>query len=208
MKTRLRRDKEREERRGQILNAARTLMFEKGIASATMQRIATLGGMSVGTIYLYFESKEEVFAALQEEGLDLLGERITRAVESADGPEDGIRRMAGAYLAFSVENKKYFDIINYFLSAPDVLFPPRLKKRIDTHGNKILESVVKAVVAGTESGIFSRTDPRHAAVAFWGVLHGLIQFKKLKNTILRGDDLAEVYRSAVELYINGLRAKG
>ncbi len=204
MKQKSRREREREDRRVQILDAARQLLFEKGIAAATMQRIAALAGMSVGTIYLYFESKEEIFAALQEEGLNLLGERISRAAESAVTPEERIRSIADAYLAFSAENKKYFDIINYFLSSPDVLFPPRLKKRIDTHGNRVLEQVVKAMKDGADSGRFIRTDPRRTALAFWGVLHGLLQFRKLKNTILRGDNLVQVYRGAVEHFIRGL----
>jgi AcrR family transcriptional regulator len=206
MKQKSRRDREREERKGQVLDAARQLMFEKGIAAATMQRIAALAGMSVGTIYLYFESKEEIFAALQEEGLDLLGGRISLAADSAGTPEDRIRNIAEAYLAFSAENKKYFDIINYFLSSPDVMFPPKLKKRIDTHGNRIIESVVKAMAFGSDSGLFIRTDPRRTALALWGVLHGILQFRKLKNTILRGDDFVQVYRGAVEQFIRGLRA--
>ena len=50
-----------EERPGQILDAAVTVFTDRGIAAAKLEEIATLAGVSKGTIYLYFPSKEELF---------------------------------------------------------------------------------------------------------------------------------------------------
>jgi len=48
----------------EILDAALSVFAEKGFAAARMDEIATRAGVSKGTIYLYFESKEAVFRAL------------------------------------------------------------------------------------------------------------------------------------------------
>ncbi len=50
-----------EERPGQILTAALMVFSENGISAAKLEDIAVRAGVSKGTIYLYFESKEELF---------------------------------------------------------------------------------------------------------------------------------------------------
>jgi len=52
------------ERPEEILDAALTVFSEKGYSPATMDAIAREAGITKGTIYLYFESKEELFVAM------------------------------------------------------------------------------------------------------------------------------------------------
>jgi len=54
-------------RPGEILDAALALFAEKGYAAARMEDIAVRAGVTKGTIYLYFQSKEEVFKSLARE---------------------------------------------------------------------------------------------------------------------------------------------
>lgn len=53
-----------EERPGQLLDAALHVFADKGIAAAKLEEIAARAGVSKGTIYLYFESKEDLFKAV------------------------------------------------------------------------------------------------------------------------------------------------
>ena len=53
----------------EILDAALSLFAEKGFAATRLEEIAARAGVSKGTIYLYFESKEAVFKALVQEKL-------------------------------------------------------------------------------------------------------------------------------------------
>jgi len=73
-----RRAKEKEARRNQILDAARALLFEKGLQATSINQIAKQAELGVGTIYIYYRSKEEIFAELQEEGLEILFARILK----------------------------------------------------------------------------------------------------------------------------------
>ena len=54
----------KEARPAEVLDAALAEFFEKGFESARLEDIATRAGVSKGTIYLYFSSKEEIFDAL------------------------------------------------------------------------------------------------------------------------------------------------
>ena len=200
-----RREREREERKRQILAAARSLLFEQGLQATSVNKIATNAELGVGTIYFYFASKEEIFAALQEEGIELLHDKIKKKLESVKRPEDRLKTIARVYFDFSRENKDYFDIINYFLSSPGVLFSENLKGRIDQRGNRVISLLVSAVEAGIASGDFREVDARKFAMMFWAALHGLILFKKLKTTMLRGEDYHALVSHSVDYLVNSLK---
>ncbi len=207
MGSRERREREKEQRRVQILDAARELLFTQGIGATTINRIAKKAELSVGTIYVYFPGKEEIFAALQEEGLTILREMIHSAAAGDIKPEEKITAIAGAYLEFSNIHKNYFSVINYFLTSPEVVFPDNLKNRIDTFGNSILSLVEEVIIEGKNAGKFKPGNPRKSAITLWGLIHGLLQFRKLKNTILKNENFRELFDDAVNGFISGLRCE-
>mgnify|MGYP006293938867 FL=1 len=55
-----RKRREREQRRAQILEAAKKVFSSKGFNSATMEEIAGEAELSPGTLYIYFKNKEEL----------------------------------------------------------------------------------------------------------------------------------------------------
>jgi len=171
----------------------------------SVNKIATNAELGVGTIYFYFASKEEIFAALQEEGIELLHNKIKNKLEKVKRPEDRLKTIARVYFDFSRENKDYFDIINYFLSSPGVLFSENLKGQIDQRGNRVISLLVSAVEAGIASGDFREVDARKFAMMFWAALHGLILFKKLKTTMLRGEDYNALVSYSVDYLVNSLK---
>ncbi|PKN05444.1 MAG: hypothetical protein CVU74_01730 [Deltaproteobacteria bacterium HGW-Deltaproteobacteria-9] len=200
-----RREREREQRKSQILDTARTLLLEKGLNATSINQIAKRSELSVGSIYFYFKDKEELFAALQVEGLEMLYQNILQAVDDESLPEDKIRSIALAYLHFSEEHKNYFDIINYFLTSPKTIFPPDLKNKIDSHGNASILTLSSAIREGIEQKTFKAVDPRRQAVILLGVFQGMIQLKKLDNTILADIGHRALYMEAVERFLDGLR---
>lgn len=200
-----RREREKEARKGQILTAARNLLFKKGIQATSINQIARKAELGVGTIYFYYQSKEEIFYWLQEEGLDILFKTID-AIGREDVPsEEKLRRTGSAYLQFSDEHKDYFDIINYFLATPTVILGAEMKQRIDRKGSRILGLIEQFVRTGIEEGRFRSVDSKKWAVMFWGALHGLTQFKKLEDTVLEGLEHRRLFDYAVAQLIEGLK---
>ncbi|BBO74789.1 AcrR family transcriptional regulator [Desulfosarcina widdelii] len=200
-----RREREKEARKGQILTAARNLLFKKGIQATSINQIARKAELGVGTIYFYYQSKEEIFYWLQEEGLDILFKTIDAIGGEDFPPDEKLRRTGSAYLEFSNEHKDYFDIINYFLATPTVILGAEMKQRIDRKGSRILELIEQFVHAGIKDGRFRSVDSKKWAVMFWGALHGLTQFKKLEDTVLEGEEHHRIFHYAVEQLIEGLK---
>ena len=59
-----RREREKDQRRNTILDAAEKVFFSQGINLATMDGVAEEAELSKGTLYLYFKSKEELFLGI------------------------------------------------------------------------------------------------------------------------------------------------
>jgi len=202
-----RKAREREARKSQILAATRKLLFEKGLQATSISQIARRAELGVGTIYFYYQSKEEIFYALQEEGLEILFGEIEAIGRVDQAPEAVLRATGMAYLNFSDAHKNYFDVINYFLATPTVILGEELKSRIDHKGARVLELIAGYIQRGIDQGHFRPLDARKTAVLFWGALHGLTQFKKLENTVLNGENHRDLFGHAVDELIAGLKAE-
>jgi len=199
-----RKKREKSDRKQQILGAARTLLFTKGLDGTSVNGIAALVELSVAAIYRYYKSKDEIIFALSEEGLQLLQEYIIQAVNTAASPSRKLMAIAMACRDFSFSQKEYFTVINHFLSSPQTALPDHLKHEIDRYGEELLMHVVVAVEKGCDTGHFSCEDPRLFSLMFWGALNGIIQLQKIEHTIFSGKDHLSLYRYTVETLINSI----
>ena len=82
----------------------------------TVDDVAARAEVSKGTIYLYFESKEEILAHLLLEGLDLLLDEMEAACDRRASPGRRARPagLANAYLGFCQSHPSYFRLIMAF----------------------------------------------------------------------------------------------
>ena len=202
-----RRELEKQTRRNQILDAARKLLLSQGIEKISIGKIAKEAELGVGTIYFYYKNKEDIFVALQEEGIALLFDDIQKIAARTIEPDQKLRNIAYAYHDFAGTQKEYFNIINYFLSSSKVFFQEDVKLRIDMSAGKILSIIQMVIVAGKKAGCFADEDPEKFSIMFWGTIHGLLQFKKLERTILQNQVYMEIFEYSVEKLIQGIVLK-
>ena len=66
-----RRERRKEARPGELLDAALDLFVEKGFAATRAEEVAARAGVSKGTLFLYFQSKEDLFKAVVQENLSV-----------------------------------------------------------------------------------------------------------------------------------------
>lgn len=69
-------DEAREERRERILAAAAGLFSERGFHTTSMAEIVTTSGLSAGTVYQYFPSKDDLIVAIAQRALDGIGSAV------------------------------------------------------------------------------------------------------------------------------------
>lgn len=205
MGTKERRAGEKQARLDQILAGARQMLFSHGIDNISISGIAKKAELGVGTIYFYFQSKEEIFAALQEEGLSLLYRNIQQIHSRPVTSDRKLTLIGQAFYTFCHDHKDYYDVINYFLSSSKIFFGPDLKNQIDMSGAKILDLIEKIIEQGMAESTFAPTDARKYAVHFFGALHGVMHLKKLENTALAKEDHRQIYAFSLAQLVAGLK---
>ncbi|QDU29766.1 HTH-type transcriptional repressor KstR2 [Anatilimnocola aggregata] len=102
---------DRETRRCAIIATAAKLFAELGYSTCEMDRLATKLKIAKGTLYLYFSSKEELFCACVDDGMERLQVELRAA---ADGQEDPLEKIAAgifAYLKFFDEHSHYAELL-------------------------------------------------------------------------------------------------
>lgn len=142
MGTTQRREREREEVRRKILDAARDLFMSEGYANVTMRRIADAIEYSPTTIYHHFEDKEDLVKALCQEDFS----ELLRAFESQprpDDPVDWLRQLGKAYAAFGVKHPNHYRFM--FMTSHQEEKPAPAGDQ--TYG-LLREAVTKAVATG------------------------------------------------------------
>jgi len=200
-----RRQRERDARREMILEAARELLQEKGLDGASMNQIARRAELGVATLYSYFTNKEDLYVALQTEGIEMLREKMRKALKGLSDPTAKLQAIARTYLTFSQRNRNYYYIINYFGSSPEIIFKPEQKRKIDQIVGGSMNLPREIIEEGIASGVFRQTNPMHAGIMFTGLIQGLTQLKKLEKTVFAEERFADIFAFAIQQFIDALR---
>ena len=87
-----------EKTRNKLIDVARALFAKKGIEETTMNDIALASGKGRRTLYTYFKSKEEVYAAVVEDELELMSQQLAEVAAKEMDYEDKLVAMIYAHL--------------------------------------------------------------------------------------------------------------
>lgn len=87
-----------EKTRNKLIDVARSLFAKNGIEETTMNDIALASGKGRRTLYTYFKSKEEVYAAVVEDELELMSQQMAEVAAKEMDYEDKLVAMIYAHL--------------------------------------------------------------------------------------------------------------
>jgi AcrR family transcriptional regulator len=194
-----RREREKARRRQQILDAARRLFLDNGYFDVRMDDIAEDAELAIGTLYIYFQNKDDIYATLCEEGLDILSRFMAEAAHRGETYQEKLESMGGAYL-------DYYDILSFVgLGFKHIGLSPEMEERITRKSDesiKILEGVVKA---GMKAGEISKGNSKETAFFLWGLLEGLIFIHRRGYMEAWSVNLAKTAATAMDTMYRGLR---
>jgi TetR/AcrR family transcriptional regulator len=207
--TRARREREKEERRQSILQAARAVFFENGFHRATVDDVAERAEVSKGTVYLYFESKETILAFLLLEGLDELVETLAAAYAATQplAATERVRRLSQAYLTFFEKEPEYFRLLmatdrgRFQDSVTPGVYEQVLAASLDG-----LDWAAKAIQQGVDEGMFRCCSARQAASILWATMNGVLELMEhpLRREMI-GVEREALFQTALETVIRGLQ---
>lgn len=123
-----RRERDKKNRKIEIINAAEELFLSKGYENTSMEEIANEALYSKGTLYNYFESKDDLFFAIGSKVYSLLI-KYTEEFISKEAPGiKQIRAVGYAFYEFTKNFPNYSQVFhNVSLKIPDISNKPKVK---------------------------------------------------------------------------------
>ncbi len=211
MGTSERREREKEQRRAVIISAAEELFFTKGISNTTMDDIADKVELSKGAVYLYFKSKEELFAAIVQRGLAILHGLFTAAAQRKGNGLERLRAIGDEFYRFHREYPNYFSAIFYHeFHAAIHDGDESLSAELLKDGEDMMDLTARVIQEGIADGsIRPSVDPQTTALILDGFLTGIIRMVSAeKDHLLKchqvdGEELIRVAMNMIFYALKG-----
>lgn len=149
----------------EITHAAMTIFSQKGYAATSVEQIAETAGIGKGTIYEYFETKEDIFVAVI---LEWTSQEKNKLINQLEGIDDPIKQLLtyveNNYEVFDTKSsdrtRLYIEIIQQTLMEGGVFFKRRylVKEML----SEFLQVIIDILLDGISKGIFKAEIARDA----------------------------------------------
>lgn len=208
MGTKERRRRERSARQEQIIEAAKGVFKERGFLNTTIEEIAQRSELAVGTLYRYFQSKEELYISILFEAMILFYDHIETVQASIKPPDEQLRAIWNFFYDFYTEQPEYYKAFMFLHNEglQDVISSETLEA-INRRAGENFRLVGQIVKAGVEAGLYhSELDTRNVVDVLWSLLMGLVQLVETRRNLgVRADMLKTLHQEAFEWVECGLR---
>jgi AcrR family transcriptional regulator len=196
-----RRTRQKEYLRQEILDAARVLFAREGVESVSMRKIAERIEYSPGTIYLYFNDKNEILKTLCDETFSKLHQKIQAIRDDRSEPLNSLRRGLRAYIEFGLQNPNHYMVT--FVLAGRALHENQRDQVLDS-GLRCFDNLRGMVRRCIEEGLFRIDDIEEASQVLWAGVHGITTLLITKPGFPFVEQTRLVER-VVEVLIEGVR---
>jgi AcrR family transcriptional regulator len=195
------RDLAKEERRNQILDAALAVFSEKGFHTANVSDVAAGAGVSQGTIYWYFDSKEELFEASVLYRFSGFGEGAMAAVADLETATEKLVALSEGMQVFVEDLEGLFMLfLSYWTSSPNRDLAGKWWLDLLVEYKTAVSAIVQE---GIEKGEFRPVDAESLVWALMAAYDGLAAYDLFMPDL----DLGRISGTLVDVMLHGLRAE-
>jgi len=156
------------ESKKRILTAAIKTFSERGYKGTSMRMIASRAHISVGGLYLYFRSKEDLYLTLIKTRLDDLAGRTTEALKDVKDPAEAMRTFLKLRLNYAREHR---ELILALGRDPGFGFGIDVKRKFFRQQRQVIEGILKKGIA---SGRFRKCNTEEVAKVIFSLVRGFI----------------------------------
>ena len=201
-----RKERERLYKQDLIIKAAEKVFMSKGFENATMEDIAEEAEFSKGTLYFYFQSKNELCLSIVLRGLKVIALEFQNVASENTLSIIKIEHLASTFLKFYNQYPNYiFAFSNYKQHRAGCKFESPVLKYIDAENLLIREMITQIIVDGKkDESIKSDVDSGKLSYVLWGELSGIIPYilQEIENV-----DSVEHYNYTIKLICEAIKNK-
>jgi len=189
------------EKHYRIIEAATKVFAKKGFYQSKISEIAKEAKVADGTIYIYFENKDDILISLFEEQMKAVIDNMEVQISGIDDPAKKLERFASTHLDLIEKNQDMAEIIQVELRQSGKF----MKEYKNEKFIQYLDIIEDIISEGQKRGIFRKdVIPKVAKRAFFGALDEVSRFWVLSTR--RQYDIRTVARQISEYFLNGIRA--
>jgi AcrR family transcriptional regulator len=204
MKAVLRKVRERQVRRQDIIEAARIVFAEKGLHAATLDEIAEKAEFAKGTLYGYFDSKDDLFISMLEEEIEAFHGSLSEVLSRSLPPADILAQLVKAMMQTFAQNMDLMRLLSQERSALTIYKGDQMEKRFLPRFQKLNLLVSSLVRRGIDQGAFRKVDPDRTATAIFNLCHGSAMSSFLNKKKV---DNPEDVKFITGLILNGIKSR-
>jgi AcrR family transcriptional regulator len=190
-----------EERKDQILDAASEIFAEKGVHESRMDDIVAKSGLSKGTLYWYFKSKDEILFGIFDRMFKREFEVIDKLIDEGGTATERLSIFMETGIQDIQRMMRLMPIAYEFLSlAFRIKFIQEAFKR---YINKYIDALVPIIQQGIDSGEFKEVDSLNVAITAGAIFEGTLLLWVYDNNLV----IPEYHiRAGIQLLLDGIKA--
>ena len=207
-----RKEREKEARREEIIDAAQKVFFVKGVGLATMDDIADAAELSKGTIYLYYKSKEDLYLAVTMRGMDVMLGMFTKALSTGEPTIKLIANLGEAYYDFFKSQRDFFRMF-YFFENPQVhtQVSQEMLEQCKESDKRVWDLVIGLIQRGIDEEMLHRgLDPMEVGLMLWSNSNGIMRLIDRSDKYwgeMMNVDLEDILRKSNALLVEAMRTE-
>ena len=186
----------------EILEGARRVLARYGVQGTTVDRVAEEADVAKGTIYLYFDTKDELVHAAVLEGLSSMVADTVAADDPSLPPLERIRKLIHAQIHIQASNQDFLKTLIIGNSLDIELESEAGREYMDVYAGH-LDFIASVLQDAINRGAVRPLDPKFAAFMLGELLTGCLRRRLLKLTSTPLESDAE---AIVELFFKGIAA--
>jgi AcrR family transcriptional regulator len=191
-------------RRDEIMSAAKKVFARNGFHSTTISLIAKEAGLAYGSVYWYFDSKDELFHALMAAEGDALRAHIASAIaEAGERPDrdwEPLRITVQAVLEFFEADKA----VTKVLLRDAYALGDEFEKHLGSIYERFIDDIEKNMIVAQEAGTVISAPPRMLAFSLAALIGQLAHRRLNTDDGVSAEDVADI---VVSFALNGLRPR-
>ena len=203
-----RREKEKNNRRKKILESARNLFFAEGFKNVTVDKIAKFAELGKGSIYLYFNSKEEIYAQILLNDIEKFNQQASALFCQRKSAAILLTEFACFYADFFLNDPELFRILMTYMLQPDQMkLSDELNPQILNANARSVDTIGKILQTGVHVNEFpAGINIKHIQYSIWGMLNGIISLHIFSGEEKRRRErIRAAIKSTLEIFIKGLK---
>ncbi len=159
------------QKRAEILRTAAAAFSRHGYHGASVEQIARTLGMTKGSLYYYFENKEEILFFCHDYSLDILIELLERIDRGSDATDQKVHSLVVGFVHMLLDELQGTEL-THDIGA----LSPRLFRRVTAKRDRFENGVRRLVQQGMDEGVFAKGDAKLVSFAILGAMNWITRW--------------------------------